>query len=120
MLRRSARGDVAGVRVLRHEAAGGRVVVPGAEVLQTQRLVVLFAAVAEVVGRGAGRAEQIAESIVGVTVDAGAGRLGQLRDAAHTVVAVETSFRKGRDDARSAGSIHVLLPETGIFRFGAL
>lgn len=85
-------------RVSAQEPSGGWVVVPCAEVVEAEVLVVLFAAIQVVIRCRACGVEQVAEGIVVVGVGDRAGCVGQLPDAAAAIVPVEARRPRSADD----------------------
>ena len=126
--------DVAVERVSRQEPTGLWVVVSGAEIVETEVGVVLFAAVEVVVRRGAGRAEQIAEGVVIIVIRYYGVQIRQLANTSEAIIAVEAGRPRAVDllvladalqavgvrslddavdrlleDLRQAGRVHVVL-----------
>ena len=91
-----------------HEPSGGRVVVSGAQIVQAEVRVELFAAIEIVVGCCAGGDECVTESVIFVGVGHSARCVGQLPHVSAAVVTVETCGPDVRDRLVFANALQAI------------
>ena len=106
-------GGIAVFWIAGEESAGLGIVVSGAEIVETEVGVVLFAAIHVVVRRGAGRAEQIAEGVVIIVIRYYGVQIRQLANTSEAIIAVEAGRPRALDllvlaDALEAISVTAL------------